>query len=111
MKHTIYLRYPIVALLLVGLQFVLGCASRAAPNCTQDSSAVEIKPLNQRTYFGLINLPPTTLERSKVDIERVTGFGLRIGRMKAAMDWWPIYRDVQQSKALSDKIGKTQVKP
>ena len=33
-----------------------------------------------------------------------------IGYMEAAMDWWLIYRDAQQTRALSDEIDKTQVK-
>lgn len=31
------------------------------------------------------------------------------GYMEAAMDWWLIYRDAQQTMALSDEIDKTQV--
>lgn len=33
-----------------------------------------------------------------------------IGYMEAAMDWWLIYRDAQQTRALSGEIDKTQVK-
>jgi extracellular factor (EF) 3-hydroxypalmitic acid methyl ester biosynthesis protein len=33
-----------------------------------------------------------------------------IGYMEAAMDWWLIYRDAKQTKALSDEIDMAQVK-